>query len=47
MAILNKNVFFQKQNKKVKQSCPVLWLHQWVGGGYKDKVKKGEYGGNM
>jgi hypothetical protein len=43
--ILNKNVFFSKiETRKVKQALPGDW-YQWEGGGYKERVLDGEYGG--
>jgi chitinase len=34
------------EDRKVKQVLCGGW-HQWEGGGYKDRVKEGEYDGNI
>jgi hypothetical protein len=33
------------ENRKVKQVLSGGW-YQWEGGGYKERVQEGEYGGN-
>jgi hypothetical protein len=48
-AILNKQkcLFSKMEDGKVKQVHPICGFIQWEGRGYKDRVQKSEYGGNI